>query len=442
MAGTKSTLGLEAELHLINEKGRIVNSTDRILERIHKNSPHAQVIPEIAENMIEFCSEPSTKVTGSAGSLLDNMRIAVKEASREKTVMLPMSTYPGKFEPKMREKGLYKIKKKLFGAQFPISGRCVGFHLHHALPEGSFDATSKNIKASLNRRAARSLVEVYNLTVAIDPVITTFMQSSPFYEGVHLGKDSRMIVYRGGRMLGYSASLYSGKLEEFGDLPGYKSDDSEMLDMVIAHYSNWKKIIRELAPETLDMANYESVLETNWSPVKINPHGTLEIRGMDMNFPSLMLAISVVVKYLFQNVYDNSLKVTPSDEGVPEYFKIEGEKNLLVPPDPYVRRKLQYLSAYSGMENESVNGYCKSFLKLARKVMPNKTKRLLAPFEEMVEEGETVSDRIIKSARKLGYFDGEELTDDIAAELALEYANKFLDDLKETQDLVEEYSIA
>ena len=87
-----------------------------------------------------------------------------------------------------------------------------------------------------------------------------------------------MIIYRGGKVLGYPKSLYSGDLEEFGDLPGYKLQDSEFLDMVIERYSAWKKAIRTIAPETLELAQYESILETNWSPVKINPHGTLEIR--------------------------------------------------------------------------------------------------------------------------------------------------------------------
>ena len=441
MVSPKSTLGLEAELHLINDRGNIVSTTDKILERIQKTAPHAQVIPEIAENMIEFGSDPSTKVSVSARSLLDSMNVAVKAASKEKTVMLPSSTYPGKFEPKMRSKGPYKIKKKLFGLQFPISGKCVGFHLHHDLPEGSFDANFKNLKAAISKKTSRSLVQAYNFSVAIDPVLTTFMQSSPFYENKQLGKDSRMIIYRGGKVLGYPASLYSGDLEEFGDLPGYKLQDSEFLDMVIERYSSWKKAIRTVAPETLEHAQYESILETNWSPVKINPHGTLEIRGMDMNVSSLLFSISVVIKYLFQDIYEHSLHVLPSDAGVSDYFKEEKGK-LFVPPDTYVRNKLQFLSAYTGMENDSINDYCKSFLRLARKVMPGRTKKLLLPFKNMVEEKKTTSDRMIEKARKLGYEDDCELTDDAACELALYSANEFLEDLKKTQDLVEEHQNA
>ena len=139
-------------------------------------------------------------------------------------------------------------------------------------------------------------MQAYNLSIALDPALTTFMQSSPFYEGRRVGKDSRMIMYRGGRIMGNPASLYSGELEEFGNLPGYRMSDSELLDMVIERYSEWKKMIREVAPETSDMAKYESLLDTNWSPVKINSHGTIEIRGMDMNFPSLIFSISVAAK--------------------------------------------------------------------------------------------------------------------------------------------------
>ena len=199
----------------------------------------------------------------------------------------------------MRDKGLYKIKKLLFAEKYDLTGECVGFHLHHALPEGSFQASSKNLKAVINAKTKKSLVEAYNLSIAIDPVLTTFMQSSPFYRGKHLGKDSRMIVYRGGKVLGYTEGLYAEHLEEFGALPEYKLSESDLMDMIIERYADWKKAIRDAAPEIVDLAQYESILETNWSPVKINPHGTIEMRGMDMSLPSLMFSISVVLKVPF-----------------------------------------------------------------------------------------------------------------------------------------------
>ncbi len=439
MTTIKSTMGLEVEFMLIDHKGNIVSNSDAIIDRVKKNSPNAFVIPEIAENMLEIGSDPSTKVAASASSLLNNINLSVRAASDEKTLLLPMSTYPTNFSPKMREKGLYLVKKKLFGEKFEITGKCVGFHLHHSLPEGSFDATSKNLNAVLSKTAKRSLVEAYNVTIALDPVLTTFMQSSPFYEGKHLGKDSRMIVYRGGAILGYPQGLYSERLKEFGELPEYKLNEVELIDLIINRYSSWKRTIREFAPESVDMAQYESLLETNWSPVKINPHGTIEIRGMDINFPSLMFSLSAALKYLFQDVYEHELQIVPSDAGVAEYFKEENGK-LYVPPDSYVRKKLQYLSAYVGLENENVNDYCKAFLKLAKSVMPNSSKKLLEPFEKMVEEKKTVSDQILDDAKKLGYEDGVELTDEIAAKLALNHANRFLDDLEKTQQLLEQHS--
>jgi len=438
MVAIKSTLGLEVEFFLIDNEGKMVNKSDKIIEASMKVAPNAAIIPEIAENMLELGSNPSTKVSVSAQSLLDNLKVAVKVASEQKTLLLPMATYPGDFAPKMRDKGLYKIKKKLFAEKYDITGKCVGFHLHHALPEGSFDATSKNLKAVLSKKAKKSLVEAYNLSIAIDPVLTTFMQSSPFYHKKHLGKDSRMIVYRGGKILGYEEGLYSEYLQEFGELPSYELNENDLLDMLIERYSMWKKTIRDLAPEFVDTTNYVSTLATSWNPVKINPHGTIELRGMDMNLPSLLFSISVAVKYLYQDVYEHALHVVPSHTGVAEYFKEEKEK-LFVPPDDYVRKKLQYLSAYFGMENSSVRNYCKSFLKLVKSVMPNSSKQLLKPFEEMVENKQTVSDQIIEQAKKLGYKTGEELPEDIAEKLALASANMLLDDMEKTQKLIEKH---
>lgn len=429
---------MEVEFLLISHKGRIVNNSDKIIAKSKKRFPQAAIIPEIAENMLEIGSQPSTKLAVSASSLLENINIAVKAASDEKTLLLPMSTYPASFSPKMRSKGLYAVKKKLFAEKFEITGKCVGFHLHHALPEGSFDATSKNLNAVLSAKAKRSLVEAYNLSIALDPVLTAFMQSSPFYEGKQLGKDSRVIVYRGGAMLGYPDGLYSEHLKDFGELPEYKLNEVDLIDHIISRYSSWKKRIREFAPEEVDLARYESVLDTNWSPVKINPHGTIEIRGMDINLPSLMFSISVAVKYVFQEVYGHALRIVPSDDGIAEYFKEENGK-LFVPPDAYVRKKLQYMSAYAGLENENVNGYCRSFLKLAKSAMPSRSRKLLAPFEEMVEKKKTVSDQIINDARRLGYEQGKKLSDEIAAKLALKHANRFLDDLEKTQQLVEKH---
>lgn len=435
----KSTLGLEVEFFLIDKNGNITNNADKIIGRARKADANAAIIKEIGEDMLELGSEPSTKVSVSAASLLKNMNIAVKAASQEKTLLLPMATYPAEFVPAMRDTGLYSVKKKIFADKFEIAGRCVGFHLHHALPEGSFDATSKNLKAKLSEKAKRSLVQAYNFSIALDPVLTTFMQSSPFYQGKHLGKDSRMIVYRGGPALGYNEGIYSEQLQEFGELPSYHFNESDLLDTVIARYSAWKKIIRDVAPEAADATNYESLLDTTWNPVKINPHGTIELRGMDMNMPSLLFAISAAVKYIFQEIYENSLQVTPSDEGVADYFKVEKGK-LFVPPDEYVRKKLQYLSAYMGMENESVRSYCHAFLGLAKNVMPQQARKLLEPFKEMVEYRHTVSDQIMHHAQKLGYAEGEEITPETARKLVLYQANNFLDDLEHADKLVGKYS--
>ncbi len=433
-------MGHEVEFFLLDSKGNVANTADAILERIRKESPKADVVKEIGHNMIELGSEPSVKVVSSMKSMLGNMSTTLKAASREKTLLLPMGTYPAAFDPQMRTQGLYAIKQKLFAERFPITGRCCGFHLHHALPEGSYHEHAKNLKAALTPKAKKSLVEAYNFAIAIDPVLTTLLSSSPFYQGKHLGKDSRVIVYRGGKALGYSEGLYSELFLEFGELPAYAPDAGSLIDGVMDRYSMWKKAVRNLAEEAATQANYNSVLDTTWNPVKINAHGTIELRGMDMNMPSTILGISVAVKYLLSEIYQHNLHVTSSDIGIAEYFKEEKGK-LYVPPDSYVRKKLQYLAAYMGLDNHYVYNYCKAWLKTAKRVTPPKARKLLQPFEDMIEEKKTRSDHILELARGFGYRESVELSPEIGRKISLSQADEFLKDVKVTSKLVENYSV-
>jgi hypothetical protein len=435
---SSSKLGLEAEFFLIDSKGNITQNADDILARAAKLHPEADIKKECSTNIIEIGSTPSTFISASMTSLLANARACI-DASQD-TQLLSIGTYPGAYVPKMNPDPLYAMKRDILGeTRFEVAGRCVGFHLHHELPEGTFNATQRNIKAVLTQKSKRSLLESYNLTIALDPVLTTFMQSSPFYQGLHIGKDSRVIVYRGGDTLGYKAGLYS-EFAEFGQLPEYKQDASELLDMVVSRYAGWKEAIRDKVVDLdrIETARYESVLDTAWNPVKINPHGTLELRGFDMNRPSLIFAISAMVKYIFEDIYDNSLHVVSSDMGIVDYFKEEDGK-LYVPPDTYVRKKLQYLSAYVGMENDSIHKYAQAFLAFAKKKLPREARGLIAPFEDMTETRKTTSDAILKQAQSHGFQEGRPLPPAAARAIALHYSQVFLEDIERTEKMVKKY---
>jgi len=116
----------------------------------------------------------------------------------------------------MRNDRPYRIKESIFGKnRWKIAGRCVGFHCHYTLPRGIFDAQLRVLKMIIRSKIKDSMVNSYNLLIAADPALTCFMQSSPFYQGKYLGKDSRVIMYRGGECFNNSSGLYAN-LEEFG----------------------------------------------------------------------------------------------------------------------------------------------------------------------------------------------------------------------------------
>ncbi|MBI2141823.1 hypothetical protein HYU16_05390 [Candidatus Woesearchaeota archaeon] len=255
------------------------------------------------------------------------------------------------------------------------------------------------------------------------------MQSSPFYQGAHIGKDSRVIVYRGGSLLGYKEGFYA-KLHEFGGLPSYKAYGNDIIHKIKEKYLDWARLISQARFGLRPLAKYPSQLDTTWNPVRINSLGTIEVRGMDMNLLSYAAAASTLLTYLLREVQTKYLAVKPTELAVKEPFKLEGN-SILVPPDDYVRKKLQYLSAYEGLSDWEISKYCKAFVKLAKTFVPTGERKLLRPINKILEEGRTVSDHIIREAGfKLDEAEAE-LPNEAAAELAIRAAEHFEKDLSQ-----------
>src|SRR3989338_3481511 len=209
------TVGMETEFFVIDNNGLMSNSADEIIREAKLANELVDVKEECAKNMIEFGCKPHFYLHRVFLDLISGIEHALEKAHSLGLMFYPYGTYPGKFEPIMRTTGLYGIKSEVFGAErFKIAGRCAGFHFHKVLPWGVFDKQNMALKQLSESKIKRTVVDTHNLCIASDPVITTLMQSSPFYQGAHIGKDSRAIVYRGGSPLGYKEGFYA-KLQEF-----------------------------------------------------------------------------------------------------------------------------------------------------------------------------------------------------------------------------------
>ena len=427
----KLTIGLEAEFFILDKKGKIVDKADLILKKLNKKKQilGSEIIKEVGKSMIEVGSYPHESSVDTMQSLIKNIKTLIYTADEEGLRLCPLGTYPGKFSPQIRNDTRYKTKEVLIGKKrFAKSGTACGFHLHSELPWGVFDKKKLRLKRLINSKNKESLVNAYNFLIAVDPAISTFMQSSPFYQGKYMGKDSRMIIYRGSQELEYPDALYYN-LPQFGALPSYKHTGTNIISLIDQKHKEWFKILGEAGITKANLPKYKSILEVGWTPVKVNAHGTLEQRGMDMNHLLIILSISVVLRRILRAIQDENYKVVASDIAIKEPFKLE-KKTIYIPPDIYVKNELQKASAYEGLSNETLWYYCKRFLWLSKMIDKKSVNGFFKTLEEMIEKRETVSDKIIKQAKKLGHTDlSKDLPKDIAAEIALEHSKQLFQEI-------------
>ncbi|MBI2651828.1 hypothetical protein HYX00_00025 [Candidatus Woesearchaeota archaeon] len=431
----KSLIGFEVELFTINKNGYIVDAADKLL-KCAKGDKNLTIKKECASNMIEIASYPSENISNTMDYLLRELEYLVSIAEKEDILLYPLGTYPGKFNPSMRDDRAYKIKESIFGKnRWKIAGRCIGFHCHYDLPRGIFDSELRILKMFVRSKIKDSLVNSYNFLIAADPALATFMQSSPFYQGKYFGKDSRVIMYRGGEVLNNKNGLYAN-FEEFGGLPHYKLTALDIIDIITTRYETWKSYIKKLGLNIKVLSLYGSILDTTWGPLKINPHGTLEVRGMDINHPIYITGIGTIIKYIMKKLQEEFYAVVPSEIGIKEPFKVEGDV-IYIPPYPYVRNELQKLSAYKGLENDAIFNYCKRFLRFAQSTMPKGHLKLTKPFGEMLSKRKTVSDEILDFAKKKGFKKKGTITNKLAAEITLNHSERLLREIVSTRKMIE-----
>lgn len=432
----KSFTGFEVELFTINKNGYIINGADILLKKA-KQDKSITIKKECAGNMIEVASYPNEIVPHTMKHLLDELEYLISIAKKENILLCPLGAYPGSFNPLMRNDRPYKIKESIFGKnRWKIAGRCVGFHCHYTLPKGIFDTQLRVLKLFIRSKIKDSLVNSYNLLTAADPALTTLMQSSPFYQGKCIGKDSRVIMYRGGEHLNNMNGLYAN-LEEFGGLSPYKLTSLDIIDIITTRYEKWKSYVISLGLNIKVLSLYGSILDTTWNPVKVNPNGTLEQRGMDMNHLTYIIGIGVIIRWVLKKLQEEYYAVVPSEIGIKEPFKVEGDI-IYIPPYPNVRDVLQKNSAYKGLESYEVYNYCKRFLRFAASIMPQDRLKLIKPFQEMLIRRKTVSDEILDYARKKGYKRNDKITNKLAADIALHHSERLSREIISTRKLIED----
>ena len=431
----RSKTGIELEVQTLNEKGYVVNKADFLIKECKKEKKGLAICKECARHMVEFVSFPSVKVQNTALDIINSFKTVIEVAKKNNLVIYPLSTYPGRFEPRMRKNRWYKIQESIFGKErFRLAGKSIAFHCHYTMPRGVFDKKTKFLKPLLSPKIKQTLIDSYNFAIAMDPALVVFLQSSPFLDGKFLAKDSRVVIYRGDSSLRFPKAIYTG-YTQYGSLPPYKQTLTDLIYTLKSRHARMKRVLEKKGVPASDLSKYGRILDFCWNPVKINKHGTIEQRSCDMNYPQIFIAASVLIKYAQRKVHQDFMKVIPSEIGIEEPFKIEGNV-VYVAPHTYVRKTLQYLSAYKGLEDKHMYLYCKRFFKFAQGLINKRYAPIIKPIANMINEKKTVSDLIVKKIRKKGYSLDQQVPDAAMAELALDLSQNLLRKIEKTEKTV------
>ena len=432
--------GIELEFFILNLEGNIVNKADSILTQLKKKLKKSSITNESGQHMIEIMSHPNRSSKQTFKSLLTDVETLLYETDNNDLKLFNLGTYPFQNSGKTRPETRYQANKKIRGLGMKIANSCIGFHYHFSLPRKTFDKKRLFFKNEINNIRKKKVLNLFNLFVAIDPAVSTFMQSSPYYQGKYLGKSSRMIVYRSESIFNRPEKLFAN-YPEFSNLNKYAANFDEMLERIVHRSKLWKQLLIEKGVKISDYAKIDresSILDSSWKPVKISSHGTIESRGADMNSFRNIVAMTSVMNSLSKYIQRNKIIVVPSKIGVKEPFKLE-DKLLYVPEFKYLKNTLQKNSALYGLEDASIHKYCKSLIKLVKKITPIEARPPLRIFSKMLSERKTVSDEIIKKDGKIqGESESHEVQLETAKKIALDYSKKMYKDLVLTKKMAEE----
>jgi len=437
------TSGFEVEFFIINkESGAIEHRADDLVRRLAETSEkysHA-IVTESTKNLIEVGSYPDVDGANTMTNLIEGIKLLTYVADDLGLAVLPLGTYPGKFTPEIRKAPHYKVQEKLHGkSRFQITGRCAGYHCHHSLPWGVFDAKTKMLKRRVRSKNQESLVHSYNMAVALDPALTALMQSSPFYQGAYVAKDSRMVMYRGGDSIGMDVKGLYSDFPRLGALPSYEHSGTDIINSIERRFEERLLAYKKIGVADKDIPKYDSILTPNWTPVKVNPHGTLEQRGMDMNHLPLVLSVSVLMWRTLHYIQEEGYRVVTHDLAKDEPFALEG-KTIYVAPDSHVRQALQKASATEGLASDDIFLYCRRLVALVKELDGPKIEWLLKPLDTMLDERRTTADKILAQARELGHTDLKKtLPQRIASEIAKTHSKQMFEDIVILQKMIEEH---
>ncbi len=358
---TERRVGLEQEFFLVDGAGAPSDRADEFLSRCREMTEGAGLDPEglvgeCARGMVEINTPPASSVEELAEAYLERLYLALR-AGRELGVRLyPLATYPLPIVPSLRKDLNYELQALTLGrGRFLNAARCTGVHLHLEVPEGTIDLDTV-VSRDAPEAAREELLNLYNLGTALDPALVALTRSCPFYEGLAPGLAVRTVFYRGSSLFGWEG-LYKD-LPEVGGLRPYARSVEELVERQLSSYEAWLAAMDRAGVERrLFFEVGGNFLKASWNPVRINRHSTVELRGIDSNYPETVLAIATLVQAAAERVRTEGLSVEPNEET--RAMEVRGDR-LLVPDFGHLGGSLSYAAATGGVNMPEISAYLDS----------------------------------------------------------------------------------
>jgi gamma-glutamyl:cysteine ligase YbdK (ATP-grasp superfamily) len=359
-------IGLEQEFFLVEESGAPSIRADEFLqlcweEAEREDSAPSCFAPEFVKGLVEVSTPPVHTLAQLERKYWDNLCLALRVARSLGLRLYPLGTYPLPLEPSIRDEPDYRIQVRTVGPErFVHAGRCAGTHLHLELPAGTV-APDAGIAAGASGAARAEVLNVYNLATALDPALIALTRSCPFYEGRASGLAVRTVHYRGGAAFGWEG-VYTD-LPLVGALLPYAEDIEELIRQQFDRYYAWLEAMDKAGVERrLFLEAGGDLLRPAWNPVRLNRHGTVELRGMDSNYPKITLMACELIHGAANRVRQENLTVTPDAEV--QTFEIDGNR-LRVPGFAYLSGELLRSVVTEGTSDPAVTWYVDSILEFS-----------------------------------------------------------------------------
>src|SRR5215210_6828129 len=310
-------IGLEQEFFLVDEAGVLSDRADKFLARCRetagaKGLAMERFVEEGFRSLVEINTPPVHTVADLSRSYLKILNFALRTGRELGVRLYPLATYPLPVTPVLRDEPRYELQARTIGhRRFLHAGRCAGVHLHLELPAGTVDPDMV-VSSEATAAAREELLNLYNLGTALDPALIALSRASPFYEGRPQGLAARTAFYRGSAFFGWEG-LYTD-LPEVGGLRPYARRVEELAERQLAGYRAWLEAMDQAGVGSdLFSEMGDNVLAALWNPVRPNQHGTVELRGVDSNYPEVVLAIAALVYSAASRVRKKGLTVEPDD---------------------------------------------------------------------------------------------------------------------------------